>query len=67
MILYAFNTSFLRFYYFLENSMSLIIVKHSLNGKWIELENAAYIDVENPSTREVLTGIILVWFADHIN
>ncbi len=34
--------------------MSLKIVKNYVNGQWREAENTGYIDVENPSTGEIL-------------
>ena len=32
----------------------LKVVKNYINGKWVEAENTGYINVENPSTGEVL-------------
>lgn len=34
--------------------MSLKIVKNYVNGQWREAENTGYLDVENPSTGEIL-------------
>jgi acyl-CoA reductase-like NAD-dependent aldehyde dehydrogenase len=34
--------------------VSLKIVKNYVNGQWREAENTGYIDVENPSTGEIL-------------
>jgi len=34
--------------------MSLKTVKNYINGKWAEAENTGYIDVENPSTGQVI-------------
>ncbi|GAI52247.1 unnamed protein product, partial [marine sediment metagenome] len=34
--------------------MSIKIVKNYVNGQWREGENTGYIDVENPSTGEIL-------------
>jgi len=34
--------------------MGLKIVKNYINGKWVEAENTGYLDVENPSTGEVI-------------
>ena len=34
--------------------MSLKTIKNYINGKWVEAENSGYIDVENPSTGEIL-------------
>ncbi len=34
--------------------MGLKVVKNYVNGKWVEAENTGFIDIENPSTGEVL-------------
>ena len=34
--------------------MNLKIVKNYVNGQWREAENTGYLDVENPSTGEVI-------------
>jgi len=34
--------------------MSIKIVKNYINGQWREAENSGYLDVENPSTGEIL-------------
>jgi len=34
--------------------VSIIIVKNYVNGQWREAENTGYLDVENPSTGEIL-------------
>ena len=39
--------------------MSLRIVKNYINGQWVKAENAGYIDVENPSTGEIIAKVPL--------
>ena len=39
--------------------MSIKIVKNYVNGQWREAENTGYLDVENPSTGEILAKIPL--------
>ena len=34
--------------------MDLKIVKNYINGRWVEPENTGYIDIENPSTGEII-------------
>jgi malonate-semialdehyde dehydrogenase (acetylating)/methylmalonate-semialdehyde dehydrogenase len=34
--------------------MSLKTVKNYISGEWTEAENAGYLDVENPTTGEIL-------------
>ena len=36
------------------NNMSLKYVKNYINGEWIEPENRGYLDIENPSTGQVI-------------
>ena len=39
--------------------MGIKIIKNYINGNWTEEENAVYIDVENPSTGEVIAKVPL--------
>lgn len=39
--------------------MSIKIIKNYINGNWTEAENTGYINVENPSTGEVLAKVPL--------
>ena len=39
--------------------MELRIVKNYVNGQWVEPENSGYLDVENPSTGEVIGKVPL--------
>ena len=39
--------------------MNLKILRNYINGKWVEPENNGYIDVENPSTGEILAKVPL--------
>ena len=35
------------------------ILKNYINGQWIDAENNGYLDVENPSTCEILAQVPL--------
>lgn len=37
--------------------MSIKVMKNYINGKWVEAENKGYLDVENPSTGEILAKV----------
>ncbi|MDO9464426.1 MAG: CoA-acylating methylmalonate-semialdehyde dehydrogenase [bacterium] len=39
--------------------MSVKTIKNYINGKWIEAENTGYIDIENPSTGEIIGKVPL--------
>jgi len=39
--------------------MNLKVVKNYINGKWVEAENTGFVDVENPSTAEVIAKVPL--------
>ena len=39
--------------------MALKIVKNYVNGQWVDAKNSGYLDIENPSTGEVLTKVPL--------
>lgn len=39
--------------------MPIKLVKNYINGKWVEAENIGYLDVENPSTGEVIAKVPL--------
>jgi len=39
--------------------MSLKIVKNYINGQWVDAENSGYLNVENPSTGEILAKLPL--------
>lgn len=39
--------------------MKLITIKNYINGKWVEAENTGFIDIENPSTGEVIGRVPL--------
>jgi malonate-semialdehyde dehydrogenase (acetylating) / methylmalonate-semialdehyde dehydrogenase len=39
--------------------MSLKLMKNYINGKWVEAENSGYLDVENPSTGEIIAKVPL--------
>ena len=39
--------------------MSIRIVKNYVDGQWREAENTGYLDVENPSTGEILAKTLL--------
>lgn len=44
--------------------MSLKLMKNYINGKWVEPENSHYLDVENPSTGEILAKVPLSTIAE---
>jgi len=44
--------------------MDIINLKNYVNGQWVEPQNASYMDVENPSTGEVIARVPLTSRAD---
>ncbi len=42
-----------------EHEVGLRIVKNYISGKWAEAENSGYLDIENPSTGEVISKVPL--------
>ena len=39
--------------------MSIKTVRNYINGKWVEAENAGFVDIENPSTGEIIAKVPL--------
>ena len=39
--------------------MSVKTVKNYINGKWVEAENTGFVDIENPSTGEIIAQVPL--------
>jgi len=49
-----------------EYRMSSKIVRNYINGQWVEAQNSGYLDIENPSTREVI-GKVPLSTAEEVN
>ena len=39
--------------------MAIRILRNYINGEWVEPENGGYLDVENPSTEEIIARVPL--------
>ncbi len=40
------------------------VVRNYINGQWVDAENSGFLDVENPSTGEVLAQVPLSTIAE---